>query len=613
MMTPFTDKLPFRIVFFLLLVVFAFPAMAQEEKEPRDTVKIYENIRNLSEANSFTQFLYRLIFNPAASDDHLEFQEGVLSMHNIYGIYEGKIIRKIHVYALDPFGTSPLDTLSFPAGFVQRAGNTLHINTRKHVLTNLMLIKEGQPFNSWVVKESERLIRSRRYVNDVYVYINQPGADSDSVDIVVVALDRWSIIPEGSVSDSRLSAGVRETNFAGWGHDLYAGVRWNHETGKYDLRSRYFIPNIENTFINAVVQFSNLEHGNQIRQIAFERPFFSPFARWAGGIDLGLYQRTDSFFTPIYRSYRYKSQDFWGGLSERVYGGDTEYRRTTNFIAAARYMRVRFTDRPVLPDQTRHYFVNEDLFLATVGLSARRYIRDQFVFRYGVTEDIAVGQLLSIISGYQIRKTGNRYYLGGQFSQSDYYQWGYLGAYFDYGSFLTPDASTQEGIINIGMNYFTPLLDIGSWHVRQFLKPEATFGFDRAPWDSLTINRENGIRGFNSPSLSGSHRLMLTSQTQVYAPWNVIGFRFGPFLYIKMAMLANKEGSFSKSRLFSQMGLGVLVRNDNLVLSTFQFSFSFYPSIPDRGNNIFRFNTFQTTDYDFRDFEVRKPAPITFR
>ena len=47
---------------------------------------------------------------------------------------------------------------------------------------------------------------------------------------------------------------------------------------------------------------------------------------------------------------------------------------------------------------------------------------------------------------------------------------------------------------------------------------------------------------------------------------------------------------FRKSKVYSQIGVGVLIKNENLILNTFQLSLSFYPIIPDRGNNIFKIN-----------------------
>ena len=122
-----------------------------------------------------------------------------------------------------------------------------------------------------------------------------------------------------------------------------------------------------------------------------------------------------------------------------------------------------------------------------------------------------------------------------------------------------------------------------------------------------------GLDGFNSLGLSGTRRLLLSLQTQAYAPWNFIGFRFGPFATFTFGMLGNSSSGFKNSKVYSQIGVGILIKNENLVLNAFQLSIAFYPSIPGMGQNVFKTNSFQTTDFGFRDFEIRKPGIVVFQ
>ncbi|MBK6283625.1 MAG: hypothetical protein IPF54_14120 [Draconibacterium sp.] len=125
------------------------------------------------------------------------------------------------------------------------------------------------------------------------------------------------------------------------------------------------------------------------------------------------------------------------------------------------------------------------------------------------------------------------------------------------------------------MNYFTGLIEVGKWKFRQFVKPEFTLGINPLVTDSLTINDNDGIPGFYSVGLSGTRRLLLTLQTQSYAPWNFIGFRFGPLFNITMGMLGNEANGFKHSKVYTQIGFGVLIKNLHLVMNTFQVSLLF--------------------------------------
>jgi hypothetical protein len=59
--------------------------------------------------------------------------------------------------------------------------------------------------------------------------------------------------------------------------------------------------------------------------------------------------------------------------------------------------------------------------------------------------------------------------------------------------------------------------------------------------------------------------------------------------------------------------LGVLIKNESLVFKAFQMSISFYPLIPGKGQNVFKMNSFRTSDFGFRDFEIEKPARTIYQ
>ncbi|WP_300097128.1 hypothetical protein [Flavobacterium sp.] len=64
---------------------------------------------------------------------------------------------------------------------------------------------------------------------------------------------------------------------------------------------------------------------------------------------------------------------------------------------------------------------------------------------------------------------------------------------------------------------------------------------------------------------------------------------------------------------FSQIGIGFLITNNYLVFRNFQISLAFYPTIPGNGNNIFKTNSFETTDFGFQDFGLDKPRTVIYK
>jgi len=78
-------------------------------------------------------------------------------------------------------------------------------------------------------------------------------------------------------------------------------------------------------------------------------------------------------------------------------------------------------------------------------------------------------------------------------------------------------------------------------------------------------------------------------------------------------MLGNAETAYNNSKMYWQLGVGVLIKNEYLIINTFQFSISFYPLIPGAGQNVFKMNAIKTDDFGFRNFEIGKPAIVEFQ
>ena len=606
-------------ILFLVSVLTCKVAFSQEPVIKTDSTHLYENIEAFSEKSKFTQFMYGLFFKPVAPNPKKKGSKKKVYKKLIqkpYSTFEGKIIRNINIETLDPFGYTIGDTMVASRNFFIRTGNKLHVKSQQITIRNLLVIRQNQPFDSLLVKESERLVRSQPYVRDVSFFVKAASKNSDSVDIFIRELDTWTIIPAFVATTSHATFRLTERNFLGFGHEFKNTYTWYPETGHDAFATKYFVPNIRNTYINTTLIYGTDEFGNFTKNLSVDRPFFSPFARWAGGVNFTQQFRTDSIQTTdsliILQRFKFNAQDYWAGHAFRIFKGNTEKDRTTNLITAIRFTRIRYLEKPIELIDTLHVFSNDDFYLATIGISTRKYVQDKYIFQFGITEDVPIGKVYSLTGGYLDKNNQGQLYFGGRISLGHYFPWGYLTSNFEYGS-IFHDSHAEKGILIAGVNYFTGLFEIGKWKFRQFVKTQFDVGLNRLPYESLTLNDGYGIDGFNSPTLTGTSRWIFRLQTQSYAPWNFIGFRFGPYFVCSLGMVGEAGTGFKNSTLYSQIGLGVLIKNDYLIVNTFEISIAFYPIIPGNGQDIFKFNSFKTTDFGFRDFEIGKPGPVVYQ
>lgn len=611
-------KSKFLYTIFIYLVLFQF-VHAQEKKNRNDSVKVYQKIEEYSNKSKFNKFIYRLLFK--SQQNNSKNQKNARKVYFIKKSFERnecKIIRNIHIETLDPFGYTVENYKDGPEKGFEKFGNRLHIKTKNWTIRNLLLFKKNEPLDSLVIKESERLIRRQRSIRSVIIKpIEIPGS-IDSVDVSVRVLDSWSLIPSGSVSGSRGNLDLTERNFLGLGHEIVNDFSERFDDKKNAYKARYTINNIKNTYIKSTLSYVKDFNDNITRSARLERQFFSPFTRLAYG---GYYENrfyTDSLPDNLgifqNQDFNLKTQQYWFGHSFKIFKGRTEDFRSTNLVTSVGFKDISYDKRPALVFDLDRFFASEKLYLATIGLNTRKFTEDKYLFNYDIIEDVPYGKVYSITAGFQDKNDRRRTYWGGRFAYGSYFSFGYAGFNFELGSFFDGKKS-QETTLRIEANYFTNLISLGNWKIRQFVKPLLIIGNHRANTikDRVTISERNGISGFDNPLINGTKKLFCAFQTQTYAPGDWHGFRFSPFFNMNIGVLGTEDNNLFNEDIYSIFSIGVLINNDYLVFNSFQVSFSFYPSIPFQGSNILRTNTFRNDDLALPDYQIGEPSIVQYQ
>ena len=610
--TMFVNK---KIVVLILLCFCLQSTYSQVDKskksntEKKDSTEIYNRIKNYSKKNKFRQTLHKLLFRTNKPKKKEEIREEIDTTN-----FDGKIIRKITIVTLDPFGFSISDTTQMPKNWGERTGNRLHLKTKKIAIYNLLLFKKNTPYDTYKVQESERLIRSQKYVTAVRITNQVTGFASDSVDVTIRVLDSWSTIPKFAISSNQVSFGIKEKDFFGSGQQLEYLFSNRFDDGRNANEVTYTIPNIKNTYISTTLHYKIDLDNNYTKSINIERLFYSPLTKWAGGAFIGQNFRKDTLQAPdmsyAFQPFKNNFQDFWVGKASKVFEDENG---KTNLITTARFLNVDYSESPSELYDPTHFYSDEKFILSGIGLNRRKFIKDNYIFRNGQTEDVPIGRIYGITLGYQYKNTFWRPYVGAQFSFGNYYRLGFLSMNFEAGTFFH-QSKTYQTAFSMETNYFTKLYTIGRWKLRQFVNPLLIIGINRENiiGDQLNINEQNGLAGFNS-AIYGTSKMVLSLQTQTYSPYSVLGFRMNPFFNYSIAGLGSPHDAMGNNKAYSKITLGLLVSNDYLVFSSFQLSLSYYPTIPYQGDNVFKTNTFETGDFGLQSFELEKPRTVEYK
>ncbi|MBP6755196.1 MAG: hypothetical protein KA210_03535 [Bacteroidia bacterium] len=598
-----------------LLILFSYQfALAQENQIQKDTSKGYRAIEKYSKKRKFTKFIHKLIFHSVETEKVTKSNFQKTQTKN-YLTFEGKIIRNIEIKTLDPFGYSDTDTTKLPKKIIEKVGNSLHVKTKQFAIKNLLLIKKNVPLDSLLMKESERIIRSQRFARSVSSEMKLVA--QDSVDVFITILDSWSLAPDVSPTTTKTKFYLKEKNIFGLGHELANSYTKSLTSKQFGYSFNYFVPTIKNSFISTRLKYEIDFDRNYDKSVTIERPFFSAYTKWAGGIQFGQnlskINALDANKIQRIQNSKYNYQEYWTGRSFRINKGNSEYDRTTNFITSARYFNKNYSDTPFISSDSLRIYAVEKLYLITLGITSRKFTQDKYIFNFNVVEDVASGFVYSITSGYQKKYDEYKFYAGGKMALGRFYKFGYLSSNLEFGTFLD-FRKTNQTATSLQFIYFTNLQEYGKWKFRYFIKPQLIVGNNRLNtiYDKLSLNEDrNGIEGFNSNTLFGTKKLLITLQSQGYSPWRFLGFRLNPYMSYTAGMLGHENIGFSKSKLYSQFSMGLIISNDFLVFNSFQFSLSYYPSIPD-GNPMLKTNAFSTSDFGLQNFEISKPSIIGY-
>lgn len=188
-----------------------------------------------------------------------------------------------------------------------RWANALHIKTRPEIIRRALLFKTGDPVSLRVIEETERLLRSNRYLYDVQL---RPVAVRDGVvDIEVLTRDTWSLNAGASAGRAgganSSGASIVEYNLLGTGTSLSVG-----RSNTVDRSSSEFGFSMDRAFGSwTSLAFSHAKNSDGRRSSAsIVRPFYALDARWTAGATASTDDRIDAIYDAgtIASQYRHR-------------------------------------------------------------------------------------------------------------------------------------------------------------------------------------------------------------------------------------------------------------------------------------------------------------------
>jgi hypothetical protein len=385
------------------------------------------------------------------------------------------------------------------------------------------------------------------------------------------------------------------------------------ESPHIGFETYYAVNNVMGRFINFSASYSNTYLHNELF-LSINRDFLRPQSVYAGGLTALRSFKTDKIFlnsnvlSPANLDYVFL--DVWYGRRLRI--GINPNDNRFQMTLSGRVSYTSFFSRPEPDINLQQYFANSTMYLGSFSFSKRSYERDYLVYSYGIIEDIPKGYLHELVFGYDHNEFGDRLYShlflssGNIFRNKPYYLYSSLG----FGSFWNK-SDLQQGMLDAKVNFISQLFEVWNVKARQFIKMNYTVGFNRFDLENLQLSNSDGIRGFGSLIGRGQQRLTLNVENVFFQKRAILNFQSALFSFFDVGIVGAADQSIFRQSYYAGIGVGMRIRNENLVFKTIQLRLAYYPNHPSDVSS-FGFILDGVPKNRFYNFQPRGPEPLRF-
>ncbi|RYD57147.1 MAG: hypothetical protein EOP56_10120 [Sphingobacteriales bacterium] len=534
-----------------------------------------------------------------------------------YQAYEGRTIRNIIITNHD-FEQKVSEGSNKIVATGARLMNAVHTNTKEWVIKNNLFIREGSELSPYKIADNERYLRTINFIQDARIVVHPIAGNNDSVDVEVITKDVFTLGAGMAVGSLRnANASVSDANFLGMGQKIEVRALIDQDRWPRIGHGIFYSKNsIGGSFINGTLGYVTFnpsmadgraeEHAYYVQ---LDRPLVSPYSYLTGGLFFGQKVSRNHYGRPDSQFYQYRNISFdgWAGINigcEKLLKNQAV--RDRRFLSA-RYAKSDFDKVPgQIGDAYYGGFNNMQLALGQITFFRQDYYKTNYIYGFGVTEDIPYGYNISLIGGWTKQLKLERPYAG---FRAEKYTVTSGGTFYQHflrsGGFLNHKKMEDVSIL-AGSSVITKLMTYRKMKVRQYFGVSYARLFNKFTNDWLRINNPFGLRDFNDWYPGGYQRISLQSETSMFTNYMFLGFKFAPFVSLNASLLTPDKTVLHKSDIYTGIGGGVRTRNENLVFNTVEIRGIFFPRRAE-GQPMFKLNLTTNLRYRYNSNYITRP------
>ena len=503
-----------------------------------------------------------------------------------------------------------------------KLGNKLQSNSKSRAIRENIFFKEWDLFDPSIIAYNEKWLRDLSYIQDAKIMALITPYDTNQVDIIVVTKDLFPYGGEVLINNKdAYSAKLNNINFLGSGNSVQIIQNFENKRNPksgwgYDVG----LSNILGTFISVnagVNQFGNNLANNVLsarkNYISVQRPILHPNSKWLGGIEY-LETVNENVFPGKWDSifdqqlnYNLKHKDIWVGYQLTRKKRLIKINEDRQFIQY-RHLENIFNERPIdyLLQLDRNYQnLKADFFSYTIVRQS--VYRTRYLYGLGRYEDLPIGRSLTWTTGRYTIEGNKAPYLGFKFEQFK------LSKKDNYTHIITNVASSymdkalQDFRLLVSLEQFSKLKYLNNgFGYRQILNLSFTQTLKNKYNEALRINSIYGIPQLNREQIKGGTRISGNWESVLYNNRALWGFKSAPFVFGNITYIRTMGDPILKGDIYTAIGSGMRVRNENLVFGTIELKGCYFPRT-NRQLSPWNFSLITNLRYKYNSNIVEKP------
>ena len=572
-----------HLILFVCLLCFGIVSNAQNLRFKKDITEIADSSRVQKIIN-----LLKGTPNPLIDSTNMVINRYIQSI----GSLEGKIIRSINIEQRH-FGNDVNRPTFQKMNALINFANQLHDKTNKSTIAKNIFIKVDEPLNPLLVAYNEKWLRDLGYIQDARILAYPNKEDSNKVDVFVVTKDILPIGGNFNVKEANaFELNLTTENINDLGNAFSISQNYDHDRKTvsgwgFDYTTRNILGSFLDLKTGAKSYTDN--YANRMASasnvfISGNKPLLHPLDRWVYGFDIrqeknrNAYKTwSDSFYI---NSLQYQLRHFDANIGYQLFIKNKIYQNDNlRYFVQLRYLENDFITRPIqYQDQIDRNYQSIQAYFGSFTLFKQKIIRTQYLYGFGRNEDLPTGKSLMITTGHYNREGQSLPYLG---IQLDSYK-------------LLKNESFRRAKLNIGSSYidrqlqdFRFLASIeniskihyleSGYRYRQVINLSFAQTLKNKFNEALLINSIYGIPQLNRERIRGGTRITANWESIWYNSRTFFGFRKAPFIFANLTYIRTVSEPIKNGDIYSALGGGIRVRNENLILGTIELKGFYFP------------------------------------